>query len=110
VALVLQIAQGGKPIYAVSESWFCDSNSTTDHERKRTMKQIDYASLDFTKLSAAQIATIHDDVKARASELRREAMQDFCNAIFNGLRRIMTRFGSKKQRETPPVSRYSTCH
>jgi hypothetical protein len=110
VAFVLQISQDDKSIYAVSESRFCDSNSTTDHERDRTMIQIDYASLDYNKLSAAQIAAIHDDVKARTNELRREAIQNFWNAIFNGLRRITIRFGSRKQRETPPVSRYSTSH
>ncbi len=74
------------------------------------MKQIDYANLDFTKLSAAQIAAIHNDVKASANKLRRQALCNFwCSfddIVRSGVRAITSVWCARNRSETLHASQH----
>jgi hypothetical protein len=63
-----------------------------------TMNRIDYANLDFTQLSATQLDEIHHDAKARALELRREAMREMWNSIDDWIQHCIARARCVMQR------------
>jgi hypothetical protein len=83
--------QSDLAVFTVSDHPFCELNSNTEQERIRTMNRINYTNVDFAQLSATQLDQIHQDAKARALVLRKEAMNQMWDSIEGWIQQIITR-------------------